>query len=92
MIKTVNEGLEKYKAALGDYKEWSDRLAGKYDAIYGKGKWNAFEHFSIRDLSVLEQRNAQLKAMTTVLGLTKEEEAVIDKECGIKSQQELATA
>lgn len=85
MIKTAQEGLENYKKALKDYKAWVDGLNKRYDAFYGKGKWDIMGCFSRDDYDEINKSNVQLKAMVEILGLNKEEETAINKECGIKS-------
>ena len=92
MIKNVQEGLEKYKQVLREYVAWTNELARRYDASHGKGNWSPMANWGGTDFAELQSRNVQLEAMVEVLGLTGEEEAAIDKECGIKTSEELAAA
>ncbi len=92
MIKTAQEGLDIYKATLKKYREWSAKLTESYDSICGKGKWSPMANFSSTELQEANEWNDQLRGMVKVLGLSKEEEAAIDKECGIKTAEELQVA
>lgn len=83
MIRTVEEGLEKYEAELKSYKEWTDKLREYFDRTCGEGNWSPMMHFSGSEYEKLIKWNAELKAMAKVLGLSRKEEKTIDKECGI---------
>ena len=69
MIRTPQEGLEKYKLFLKEYKEWKDRVFRDYDPT---------DHREDRRLI------AQQNGMVTVLGLTLDEIIAIEVEVGIR--------
>lgn len=92
MIKTVQEGLEKYKEKLRAYKAWTDPMVVRYDKIFGKGNWSPMANWGGADYAKILKYNAELNAMIEVLDLKKEEETAIEKECGIKTTEEPAAA
>lgn len=81
MYATINEALDAYKKELREYLEWINPLKERYqitDAAFAQ------VNFPRQERVMAEEWTKKLKAMTEVLGLTKEEVSVIDTELGVE--------
>jgi len=87
MITTVQEGIEKYKKAVSAYRAQHVRMVAACNIRASRGDWTLPDGFH-----ELDQRARDLKGMAEVLGLSTEEKAAIDKECGMKIVEEASVA
>ncbi len=77
MIKTVGEGIQKYKVVLRSYVAWRNKRRKYYHNGDPRGHWSDSELYELR------RRSKELAAMVKVFKLTKKEKTAIDKECGV---------
>ena len=82
MIAIVQEGIEKYKAALRIQNKQHVEMMRACNTRQSKGDWTLPVGFY-----EIDQRGRELKGMAEVLGLSKEEKAAIDKECGVSTME-----
>lgn len=76
MFSTIEEALEAYKLELKRYVARSNELKSKHEDV-------PYFMWPEGDFMEVERSNSRIKGMVAALGLTAEEEARIDAECGV---------
>ena len=80
MVGSVAEAVEIYRQELRRYVVWSNQMATNYPYI----KTTGIMSLSSGNYQEFLKRDARLRGMVDVLGLTPQEEAAIDDECGVR--------
>ncbi len=91
MIETVQEGLGTFKAVLRDYAMWVAELETRCNEVCN-GRNAGVQRFSNYDREEIRRYEQRIASMAGVLGLTKDEQAALEKERGVVDARKLIAA
>lgn len=80
MIRTPEEGLEKFKAALKAFEQWRSSVSAMHWKAFGKSQKPGY---NVADFEKIHDCAGRFKAMVEVLDLSEKEVRQIETECGI---------
>lgn len=83
MIKTVQEGLARYKRAIRAYAAWARRQRVLYERTHNGEQWNRFT-CSLEERAKHKELRDGVAGMRRLLGLSKSENRKIYIECGLQ--------